>query len=192
MMLRNQEFRLCRILVSLLPVNFCVSPNTRAPVSLGRCSTAPSICGKSPFSSSAKKLRAINKTFSFFHWIRLCVCVCVCAVALWLYIATVTGCGRRSVGEPGMLPSDLGLGTMLLPKEHKQVISKEDLMITTKHQLNLVQREIQREGSEGVEEHGCSLRHKIMPDTKGEGGEHGSGERQEQFVSHLCLDRNEW
>lgn len=31
-----------------------------------------------------------------------------------------------------------------------------------------------------------------MPDTKGEGGEHGSGERQERFVSYLCFDRDEW
>lgn len=45
-----------------------------------------------------------------------------------------------------MLASDLWAGTTLLPKEHKWVISTEDLMITTKHQLNsLVQREIQRE-----------------------------------------------
>lgn len=62
-------------------------------------------------------------------------------------------------------------------------------MITTKHQLNLVGREIRSEGSEGVEEHGCSLRHNIMPDTKGAGGEHG--ERREQFVSSLCFDRDE-
>lgn len=44
---------------------------------------------------------------------------------------------------------------------------------------------------EGAEEQDCSLRHKIMPATKGEGGEHGSGKRQEQFVSPPCFDREE-
>lgn len=44
---------------------------------------------------------------------------------------------------------------------------------------------------EGAEEQNCSLRHQTMPAAQGEGGEQGSGKRQEQFVSYLCFDREE-
>lgn len=141
--MRNQQ---CE--ESLLPVNSCIGAYTHVPPPPPPPSASEGakarflFAGKSPFSSSAKKLGAINKTFSFFHWIKLCVC----AVAPWLYITTASGSGCRSAGEPGMLASDLWAGTTLLPKEHKWVISTEDLMITAKHQLNsLVQREIRRE-----------------------------------------------